>query len=34
MFPVARGANGHPPIPPTEASKIDAPASSAANAFA
>ena len=34
MFPVARGANGQPPIPPTDASKTVAPASSAAIAFA
>ena len=29
MFPVARGANGQPPIPPIEASSTVAPASSA-----
>ena len=34
MFPVARGANGQPPMPPTEASSTVAPASSAASAFA
>ena len=34
MFPVARGANGHPPIPPTEASSTVAPASSATRAVA
>ena len=34
MFPVAFGANGQPPSPPTEASSTVAPASSAASAFA
>ena len=34
MLPVARGANGQPPMPPIEASKTVAPASSAAYAFA
>ena len=34
MLPVARGANGQPPIPPTDASKMEAPHSSAAHAFA
>ena len=34
MFPVARGANGQPPMPPIEASSKPAPPSSAAIAFA
>src|ERR1700686_2242504 len=34
MLPVAFGANGHPPAPPTEASSDTAPSSSAATAFA
>src|SRR5438445_91344 len=34
MLPVARGANGQPPMPPTEASRTVAPASTAAYAFA
>ena len=34
MFPVALGANGQPPRPPTDASRTVAPASSAASAFA
>ena len=33
-FPVARGANGQPPRPPTEASRTAAPASTAAHAHA
>ncbi len=34
MFPVARGAKGQPPMPPTDASSTVAPASTAASAFA
>jgi len=34
MLPVALGANGHPPIPPVEASIIETPTSTAAAAFA
>src|SRR6266540_2877547 len=34
MLPVAFGAYGQPPRPPTDASKTDAPASYAASAFA
>src|SRR5829696_8512296 len=34
MFPVARGAKGQPPVPPTEASSTVAPDSTAAAAFA
>ena len=34
MFPVALGANGHPPVPPMEASSSVTPASTAASAFA